>query len=717
MRSPHYLVIRLGAAIPALAMAVGVMGGCGPSSKRSIVGVSIGGHPGGEGAGPGSGGAAAPSDGGLAGGDDGGITAGDDGSASYAGGSPFEPVGVASYVPKVKNVLTGLAATDAELRAVALDPAALRGLIDQWMTLAPFQQRMLDFFRNAFQQNHVTLPVLLQNIGLNVQISDQYVKQFERSVMDSFPLTVWELLKEGQPLNAAITTNRYMLTTAMMSLMSLSDEINVGDNGKTLNRLEVRKALAQFTLDPTSTNTQADSLDPTSSKFMTWHLALSDPKCMATTPVTLTGPGMYVQLFNFLMGKVAYAPCGMGGAGTQRPPPQFADTDWTDYRMVTLHVTDAATPYASPIFYDIPRLRAATDLTLHAQRIGFFGTLAFDANWATNVSNEARVTANQSLIVGIGQSINGESIAVSFPINATDGNHASNPACAGCHSQLDPYKQFFRQSYTLTYHDQTDTTELSQPAGFSIDGVNATGQGVGKVAEILATHPRFALAWVLKLHFWANSTTASDTDPEVVRIATAFQQSNFDFKTLVRELFSSPLITYASGTQTTQEQGVILSIARRDQYCAALSNRLGLTDVCGMQTLKPTTQQTTLGSRAELMPVDTYYRAYALPSLPTNPDLFFRDATESMCQLLADQVVDAKTVPSRYSSLKPDAAIGDFVSTVMGLVAADPRAAQAQQILTDNFTAAQQGGASASDSLKATFTLACIAPSSVIVGL
>jgi hypothetical protein len=557
----------------------------------------------------------------------------------------------------------------------------------------------------------------MQNIGLNVQVNDQYVRHFERSVMDSFPLTVWELLKEGQPLNAAITTNRYMLTTAMMSLMSLSDETNVGDNGKALNRLEARKALAQVTLDPTTTNTLAESLDPTSPKFMTWHLTLSDPKCMATTPVTLTGPGMYFQLFNFLMGKVAYAPCGVGGAGTQRPPPQFADTDWNDYRMVTLHVTDAVTPNASPVFYDIPALRAATDLTLHTQRMGFFGTLAFDANWATNISNEARVTANQSLIVSIGQSINGESTTVNFPVNATDADHASNPTCASCHSRLDPYKQFFRQSYTLTYHDQTDKTQMSQPATFGIDGVNATGQGVGDVAKILATHPQFPVAWVLKLHFWANSTAALDTDPEVIRIATAFQQSNFDFKTLVRELFSSPLITYASATQTTATQGVILSIARRDQYCAALSNRLGLTDVCGMQTLKPTPVQSAVGGRAELMPVDTYYRAYALPSLPTNPDLFFRDATESMCQLLADQLVDAKIIPSRYSSLKAAAAISDFVSTIMGLATSDPRANQAMQILTDNFAAAQQSGASATDSLKSTFTLACIAPSSVIVGL
>ena len=75
-------------------------------------------------------------------------------------GIPFEPVGPQTYVPKVKNLLTGLAATDDEVQAVVADPTALRGLIDKWMDLPEFQPRMLDFLRNAFQQNQVTLDQL-----------------------------------------------------------------------------------------------------------------------------------------------------------------------------------------------------------------------------------------------------------------------------------------------------------------------------------------------------------------------------------------------------------------------------------------------------------------------------------------------------------------------------------------------------------------------------
>jgi hypothetical protein len=70
--------------------------------------------------------------------------------------------------------MTGLAATDAEVQAVAKDPNALKGLVDQWMALPEFQGRMLDFFRNAFQQNQVNLGTLFTNLGLNLQFNQTY---------------------------------------------------------------------------------------------------------------------------------------------------------------------------------------------------------------------------------------------------------------------------------------------------------------------------------------------------------------------------------------------------------------------------------------------------------------------------------------------------------------------------------------------------------------
>ena len=640
--------------------------------------------------------------------------------------STFEALPPATYVSKVKNLLIGMPATDQEIATVTANPSQLKPLIDTWMADPGFRLRMLDFFRNAFQQNHVDIASLQASIALNAQINGTYSPRLVRNIMDSFPLTVWELVQESLPLNQAVTTNRYMLTSALMSYLSYSDDSSVADTGRTtVHTLSNPLVPTSFTIDSASTDTLAQSLGsahtlPDGGTSMTWRYPGVQPTDCTNTVQTYTGSQMFLNLFDYYFGEVVWMPCPTDSNNFQRITPEYVDSDWTDWRMVTINaspkLSDGGVGYAAPVFYDLLSIRAATTMSLTTARLGFFGTPAFDTNWGTNFTNEMRVTANQALIVAIGLSINGENSQAMFPVTATESDHASNPACTGCHSQLDPYKQFFRQSYTLTYHNQTDPTQIGQPAGFGIAGVTATGKGVGDIANILANHPRFALAWVLKLHSWANSTAAVEDDPEVLRIAAAFQASNFDFKTLVRELFSSPLVTFAAPTKTTDTQGVVMSIARRDQFCASLSNRLGITDICGATTVQPTAQQSAISGRAVMMPVDTYYRAYALPSLPTDPNLFYRSSVEVVCGLVANEVVDATPTPSRYSSKSPGPAIADFVTTVVGLPASDPRAAQTANILTENFNLAQDAGVSASDALKATFTLACIAPSSVMIG-
>ncbi len=71
----------------------------------------------------------------------------------------------------------------------------------------------------------------------------------------------------------------------------------------------------------------------------------------------------------------------------------------------------------------------------------------------------------------------------------------------------------------------------------------------------------------------------------------------------------------------------------------------------------------------------------------------------------------------QWSSAQPDAAIADIVQTVMALTPSDPRSAQAQSLLKSHFTSAMQLPASAADALKSTFVVACLAPSSVSIGL
>ena len=111
-----------------------------------------------------------------------------------------------------------------------------------------------------------------------------------------------------------------------------------------------------------------------------------------------------------------------------------------------------------------------------------------------------------------------------------------------------------------------------------------------------------------------------------------------------------------------------------------------------------------------------------MPVLPNSPTLFYRAATENLCEAIAADVIDVPTAKrvagvAAWSSAQPDAAIADFVSTVMALVASDPRSAPAAALLKGHFTAATAQGASASDALKSTFVAACLAPSSTSIGL
>ncbi len=678
------------------------------------------------------------------------------GSSSGGGGysGPFQDAAPAAvYVPKVKMLLTGLAATDAEVQAVSADPSALRGLIDGWMALPQFQGRMLDFFRNAFQQNNVDLGVITSSLD----VPDFYPRwedraRLERAVMDSFPLTAWELVQEGRPFHETVTTRRYMMTTAMMAMLGYADMFQVDDAGDAVERLT--EATSQHLVydvlategDGTTPLTVADSVGQFTmggSGSWTWRIAvpgmttaclqeLQQQRAASNAAYLPWSPqwNRTGSLLSVLFGGEDFADLPDGSAcaidwstDANRPAPLLQDSDWSDWRMVTVEaiaITDAAA-LPTPYFWDLPGLRAATTLKLKSPRLGFFGTLAWDANWPTNESNQARVTANQALIVALGESIIPAGAIAPAPVNAGDVSHATDPACAACHKVLDPLRQFFRQSYTFSYHEQRDLGQYLGSAAFLLDGMDKTGQGVGDLATILATHPHLPVGWAQKLQFWANSTPAEESDPELQRIGRAFKDSGYDFKTLVREVFSSPLVTLARGTQTYADQGVTVGIARRDQLCASLSARLGLTDVCGLVTPDTTWRQGQVQQVSQLVATDAYYRAAELPSLPRNPDLFFRGSVEAMCELIADQVVDAGDA-SRYSSDSSalvTSAVADMVATVMGLPPSDPRSAQATQILSAHYQAALAATNrwNTTGALRSTFVLACTSPTSVLVGL
>jgi hypothetical protein len=318
---------------------------------------------------------------------------------------------------------------------------------------------------------------------------------------------------------------------------------------------------------------------------------------------------------------------------------------------------------------------------------------------------------------------------------AADAAHVQpGTACYGCHQTLDPMRELFRQSYNYYYSRQT-------PAILAAEGVSAmgtftvagsapvVGTGVATLARGLAEHPRFAVAWTQKLCRLANSASCDEADPEFVRVAKAFTDSKLDFATLVRELFSSPLTTFQSPTLSAERSGIVIGIQRRETLCAALSNRLGLADVCalhGTAGLKgaEAAQARTAGNLASAVPGDGYSRGAETPLMPHDPNLFFTAGLENLCATLAAQLVDPKgaaatAAGTHFSSVadKKGAALDAFVSDLMGAPVGDARAPELRAILAEHDAAALAAGETATDALRSTFVLACSSPLTISSGL
>jgi len=674
--------------------------------------------------GAGTGGGGAPGDGtGAVGGA--GATTG----AGGAAGAAFQPVSPYVYVPKVKNLLLGMPATDAEVTAVAADPAQLKVLIAGWMQQPPYATKMQRFFELAFQQTQVTATdfsdqAYPKQIGLNAATIPLLVQ----NAQESFARTMMALLAAGQPLSVGLTTHQLMMTTALKELYAFLDVWEVDDAGKVTDAFKKANPKLQIVAEASEGPIAiAETLDPTSPNYMHWY----DPDVTTDAPTVagcaedpITIPASAVSLHYLLYGSLD----GHKSSGGVTCPPtagsatatQFLASDFTDWTLVKLR--PPATGEITTTFYDLPALRAATELVLTIPRQGFFSTPAFFANWQTNISNQMRVTLNQSLIVALGASVDGTDPTVVSSTPGLDTVHAADAACSFCHKTLDPLRSIFAATYSWNYHDQLDPTWTSQKGLFEFRGVVTPVSTMDDFGVALATHPLFAQAWAQKLCAYANSVPCQTADPEFQRVVAAFQTSGLSWSTLVTELFASPLVTHAADTATAEATGEVIAVSRRDHLCAALDNRLGFTDVCGLAAVTKKQMQAAVAQIATGLPSDGYGRGANFPVLPNQPTLFYRAATENICSAVADQVIDvaaAKQVAGvkTWSSADTTSAIADFVSTVMGLTASDPRAAPAAALLQAHYDAATQQGASRTNALKSTFITACLAPSATAIGL
>ncbi len=635
------------------------------------------------------------------------------------------------YVTKVKNILVGLPATDDEVNAVAADPTKLDGLIDQWMKLPQYETKMRRFFELAFQQTQVSITDFADQAFPRQASVNPYVQAaLVQNATESFARTAFALVSSGQPFTDTLTTDTFMMTPALMELYAFFDWWHVDDAGKVVDRFRNAAGKVNIVVEASGGPIPlAQTIDPASPSYLHFY----DPD-LANTAVTsrfapgcaedpITYPATGIALHMILHGSLenhqsstATKCLQFGGTASA---PQLVASDFTTWKMVKVRrPKNGEKPTA---FWDLDTLRKTNELVADIPRVGFFSTPAFFANWQTNISNQARVTLNQTLIVATGAAIDGKDTTTPPSTPGLDSTHADPKlGCLGCHQLLDPTRSILAATYTWSYHDQVDPTMTSQLGLFAFRGVVKPVTSVSDFAQTLANHPLYGQAWAQKLCYYANSTACAADDPELARIVSVFKSSNWSWTTLVKTLLASPITTHAVPTKTVGGEGGVIAVSRRDHLCAAWNARLGLGDVCGLDVQPARKQPTTVSQIVDGLPSDGYGRGAVAPVLPTQPSLFYRAGTENICEGLAALVVDP-AAPSGtqriWSSASPDAAMDDFVHVVMGIPSADKRAAPARAILASHYKAALATGVAPSDALKSTFTLACTAPPSTAIGL
>ncbi len=636
---------------------------------------------------------------------------------------PFQADAPGVYVAKVKNVLVGLPPTADEVSAVEADASALSGLVDGWMKLPQYQAKMLRFFELAFQQTQVSVDdfsdqTYPQHLGLNAYTAPQLAQNAQQS----FARTMIQLLAEGAPLNAGMTTQKLMMTTAMKELYAFLDTWEVDDSGAVTDHFRQANPDLEITVEASKGPIPlAESVDPTSPNFMHWYdpdVTIADSQVPGCLRDPIVFPADAMTIHYLLYGTLDNRTGGCGAYGGSASAAQVQASDFSDWTMVTLRPPNAGEQTTT--FYDLPSLRSATELVLNVPRVGFFSTPAFFANWQTNTSNQARVTTHQALIVATGSSIDGTDTTVPPGTPGLDALHAGLSACYTCHAILDPTRSIFAATYSWNYHSQLDPTWTGQPGVFAFRGVIQPVHSMADFGNALANHPLFASGWAQKLCYYVNSAPCAPTDLQ--QFAATFTSSNFSWDTLVKAVVTSPVTTNAEPTATSAANGEVVAISRRDHLCAALDARLGYADVCGLQATSASVLAGAIPTIVSGLPSDAYGRGAPVPVLPTQPTLFFRAATEDICGAIAAQVIDAGAkAPAgvkQWSSGDSESAIADFVSIVMGLTPSDPRWPPAKFALEAHYAAAlQQTGTTPTAALQSTFVVACLAPSAVSIGM
>ncbi len=624
------------------------------------------------------------------------------------------------YGNKVKALLTGLPMSQQELSQLEQDPASLPRFVDAWLAMPEAQENLQRFFKIAFQQDQVTNEGIMTFTGSNNVAYGRFGASREQvlpllisNIEQSFSRTALKLVQDGRPFNEVLTTDTFEMTTALKLFYAFLDHRNLNEAGDVVAAPMPGFGSFVGLRNFADEAPPEEVLDPNSPNFMRIYLPRFDDLCLPANvdefPFQQNALNRDLPFFVFrvIMGRTENVRNRAENATCRARPrarePLLSQSDFSDWTTVRIRKPQGREQTTR--FYDLVGLRSAQELVLRTDRIGFFSTVGFFGTWPTNEDNASRVTINQTLITALGASFDGVTVTDFSPPALDEQHSAPGSTCFGCHQTLDPMREFFRKSYSHAYGVQDNQERLDAEAHFVFRGVQATGQNVQDLAGILANHPDFSGAWAQKLCYYANSAPCPEGSEAFTQVVQAFEQNNLDFRVLIRELFSSPLVTNASCYEGSEGFG--RSIARRDQFCSKLSNRLGVDDICALETPlreRNNLQRAVLAGMASI-PADTFSRGEPDPITISDTGLFTRATREVVCVEVGELAFD-----DVFGGMEVEPAIEKMVTEVIGLSSGDARHAEALQILRDHVSDGMDEGANQRNVLRSALVVACMSP-------